>query len=119
MSLEFFVCLVVAVLLMCAVIPARAAMRTRSLRVTDIVIVLGPPPVFVAAVLAFNKPAQIGWALIGYPFLILAASVVTLFLRVYVLSEPGSSSRRVSALTALAAILGAAAFGAFVPPWHE
>ncbi len=73
---------VVAALLLAASFPIGTAAKSKTLFASDIGLVLLPVPAFIACLLLFNEPAKTGWALIGYPFLVLAISVAALFLRV-------------------------------------
>lgn len=118
MSNGTFALLVVLVLLLFAVPPAVSAFRTHQLFAADVALVLVPAPVFVAALLAFNEPAQTGWAGIGYPFLVLAVSVVGFYVRVYLLRRVWSP-RIVAAVTCISFVAAAALFGATVAPWYE
>jgi FtsH-binding integral membrane protein len=95
-----------------------SAFRSHKLFVADVALLLTPPLVFIAALLAFNVPAQTGWALIVYPFLVLAVSVVGLYVRVYLLRRVWPP--RVAAVATLTVfVAGAALFGATVAPWYE
>jgi len=119
MSAGSFALLLISVLLACAGIPALIAYRDQNLYAADVALVLVPTPVFVLAMLAFNEPARTGWALIGYPFPVLALSVAALYFRVLALPKLGFRPRAASRTCLALAVVGAAAFGTFAAPWHE
>ena len=100
-------------------IPAAAAFRTRTLFSADISLILLPAPVFLAALLAFNEPAQTGWAGIDYPFLVFWACIVAFFARVFMLPRLGLRARPAAIGTLVVATLVTVLFGAFVPPFYE
>jgi hypothetical protein len=109
----------VAVPLALAVVPVAAARRSRSLFATDIGLVILPAVAFVVSVGTFNEAAQIGWALIIYPFLIVWLSVAALYVRVFFLPRVGVRPSVGATGTLLLAIAAASAFGAMVAPWYE
>ena len=119
MSAGAFALLVVSLLLLAATYPVRYAFRSKTLFATDIGLVLLPAPTFIASLLAFNEPAKTGWAVIGYPFLVLAISVAALFIRVFALPQVGIPPKVGSLVAVVLAVVAAAAFGAFVGPWYE
>jgi hypothetical protein len=114
-----FAALMIAVLLSLAIVPIRAAVRSGTFFASDVVLIAGPPIAFVGCLLLFNKPAQTGWALIGYPFLVLALSVVALWARVFLLPRTIASLQLVSYVFLAVAVTAAAIFGSAVPPWYE
>lgn len=118
MSFEPLAITVMSVLLLLAVPPLVSAFRTHSLFLADVALLLVPAPVFVVALSAFNEPAKTGWAPIGFPFLVLAASVVGLYVRVHLLRR--FLPPRVAAVAMLVMfVVAAAVFGVVTPPWSE
>lgn len=102
-----------------ASIPAMVALRTRTLFAADFGLVLLPAPAYLLALLAFNEPAQTGWAGIAYPFVVLWFCVVVFFVRVFAMPRLGLSARSAAICTFIVLVLVAALFGAFVPPLYE
>jgi hypothetical protein len=111
--------LLVVVPLALAVVPVVSAFRSRALFPADVGLVFLPALAFVAALLAFNEPAQTGWALIAYPFFVLWLCVLALYVRVFMLPRLGVNARRAAFGALLAAVMAAALFGAYVPPFYE
>ena len=100
-------------------VPARSAYRSSTLYWTDIALVVAPAPTFLLALSAFNKPAQIGWAAIIYPLLLVAGSVAALYVRVFALPRFGFSTKGGSAGSLAIAVCVAATLGALVAPWYD
>src|SRR5437868_15402122 len=103
---------VVAVLLLCAVPAFVSASRQRALFGTDFALLLGPVVAFAVSLSMFNVPAQTGWALMLYPFVMLALSVVVLYIRVYLLRYVPVSPHALSMVAFIASSVAAALFGA-------
>jgi len=102
-----------------AAVPARSAYRSGSLYWTDIALVVAPAPVFLFVLSTFNKPAQIGWAAIIYPLLLVAGSVAALYVRVLALPRLGFTAKGGSAGGLAIAVCAAAMLGALVAPWYD
>jgi len=95
------------------------ARRSASLFATDFALVAAPPFAFLLALVAFNEPAQTGWAPIGYPFAVLLAGVLMLQARVFIAPRLGFAPRSASTFVLFIAVVAASLFGAFTPPWYE
>ena len=119
MSVGWFALYLLFALLVFAAIPLARARQTGSLHRADWGLVFVPGPTFVVALLALNDLAKTGWAVMVYPFLVLALSVIALWIRVFLLPKCGVPSRVASSVTFSVAVLAAALFGAFVPPLYE
>jgi hypothetical protein len=119
MSAGIFALLLVFLPLALAAVPAAIAFRSGALFAADFGLVLLPAPIFLAGLVAFNEPAQTGWAGIAYPFLVLWLCVLALYGRVFLLPRLGLSARWAALGTFLVAVAGAALFGAYVPPFYE
>ncbi|GAA5069730.1 hypothetical protein [Lysobacter panacisoli] len=108
-----------AILLFAAAAPLRVAYRERRLFATDLLLPVLPAAGFVAGLLGFNAPAQVGWALIVYPFLVVAASVSMLYVSVYGLRKLFIQVRTLSLGVLSGALVVAMLLGATVAPWYE
>jgi hypothetical protein len=119
MSAGTFAVLLILVPLLLAAVPACYAYESGSLFAADVGLLLLPAPVFLVSLLAFNKPAHVGWAGIAYPFVVFWLSVIILYIRVFLLPPIGLKPRSAALSTLIVAIAVAAFFGAFVPPFYE
>jgi hypothetical protein len=119
MTAGTFALLLLLVPLALAAIPAAAAMRTHSLFAADIGLVFLPAPAFLAALLAFNAPAQVGWAFIAYPFLVFWSCVVAFYARAFATPRLGWRARPAAVGMLVVFSLVAVLLGAFVPPLYE
>lgn len=119
MSAGVFAAVILAILLFAAVAPWRFAYRQHRLFATDLLLPVLPAVGFVLGLLQFNAPAQVGWALIGYPFLVVAASVATLYVSVYGLRKLFVQVRALSLAVLVSALALATYIGATVAPWYE
>ena len=119
MKVSTLALLIVGALLLCAAVPLRSAYLQRSLYLTDIASLLAPSPAFLLALHFFNLPAHIGWAGFIYPFLVLGAAVLLMYLRVFLLPLTGVRPRYLSWACLCLAIACATALGAWVPPWYD
>ena len=119
MSAGAFALLLLLLPLALAAVPAARASRSGALFPADFGLVLLPAPIFLAALVVFNEPAQTGWAGIAYPFLVLWLCVLAFYVRVFLLPRVGLSARRAALVTFLVAAICAALFGACVPPFYE
>lgn len=119
MSAGLFAIIILVTLLSVAVVPLRSAFRKGQLYFSDLALPLLPAVCFAFALLQFNSPAQTGWALIGYPFLVVAMSVVVLYISVFGLRTLFVQARIVSfAVLAVSSAMAVYA-GAIVAPWYE
>lgn len=114
-----FILIGVLVPMLLAAWPLVAAWRRRTFGVADLLLVLLPVPVFVAALLYFNSPAQVGLAIVIYPIAIQYALLLCLSLRVYVAPGMGMSLGRASWAALPVALAASFALGMFVPAWPE
>jgi hypothetical protein len=119
MSVGVFALFLVILALALAAVPAACASRSGLLFPADFALVFLPPPAFLAALWAFNEPAQTGWAIVVYPFLVLWLSVLALYIRVFLLARIGLNARSAALGTFLVVAVSAALFGAYVPPLYE
>ena len=119
MSAGWFALYLLLALLVFAAVPMAHAHQAGTLHRADWALIFVPAPTFVAALLAMNDLAKTGWAVMVYPFLVLALSVVALWIRVFLLPRFGVPSRAASSIAFAAAVLAAALFGTFVPPLYE
>lgn len=93
--------------------------RRQTVHASDWVLLLAPAPLFFATAVLFNQPAHIGWALVLWPFLVFAIGVLSLCVRLLALPLLGLPGRVTAAVFSAFILIGAALWGAWVPPWYD
>lgn len=111
--------IVIALLLAAAAPPVMYAHRRGQLFAADLALPLLPAVLLVSGILLLNQRAQTGWGLVLYPVFCAVASVVVLWIRVFVVAKLLTRSR-VAAVAVLVVVCAAAfVFGAAAPAWYE
>lgn len=95
------------------------ARKTRTLSFSDCALPIVPAASFLIGMEIFNSAAQVGYAFLVYPPLVIVLSLSLLYARVYFLGGVKASPRKLSFCILVAACTAAFLLGVAVPPWYE
>ena len=116
-TIGFSVCFLIALALLSA--PALLYAKRKKWSLAALAALPFAPAVSLGVALeTVNRPAQVGWGFVLYPFFCAILCSAGLYLLVFALSSLAAS--RLRSLLVLAAVCATAVvFGALVAPWHD